>query len=101
MASYSIDVSQRCDGLPVLATTALNLKAFICCLVMVAMGAGPNGLGIFWLMVPGITTITGSLWVLLGKRLRRASWIADKVASAAPVGFALLPLRPLLVAAAA
>ena len=58
------------------------------------------GLGIFWLMVPGITTITGSLWVLLGKRLRGSRRIADKVAGAALFGFALLLLRPLLIAAA-
>lgn len=97
MASSSIDISQR-DGLSLLATTALNPKAFIYCLAMVPMNAGPNELGIFWLMLLGITAITGSLWVLLGKRLRGGRRIADKVAGAALVGFALLLLRPLLVA---
>ncbi|TIQ07598.1 hypothetical protein [Mesorhizobium sp.] len=97
MASSSIDISQR-DGLSVLATTALNPKAFIYCLAMVPMDAGPDELGIFWLVLLGITAITGSLWFLLGKRLPGGRRIADKVAGAVLVGFALLLLRPLLVA---
>jgi threonine/homoserine/homoserine lactone efflux protein len=100
MASNSIDASQRRDGLSVLATTALNPKAFIYCLAMVPIAAGPIELGIFWLVLLGITATTGSLWVLLGRRLRRGKRIADKVAGAALVGFALLLLRPLLIAAA-
>lgn len=98
MASNSIDVSQRRDGLSVLATTVLNPKALIYCVAMVPMDAGPNELGIFWLMLLAITAITGSLWVLLGKRLGGGRRIADKVAGAALVGFALLLLRPLVIA---
>ncbi|MGX7876763.1 hypothetical protein ACVDG5_032490 [Mesorhizobium sp. ORM6] len=67
---------------------------------MVPMDAGPDDLGIFWLMLVATTAITGSLWILLGKRLGGGRRIADKVAGAALVGFALLLLRPLLVAAA-
>jgi threonine/homoserine/homoserine lactone efflux protein len=67
---------------------------------MVPIAAGPIELGIFWLVLLGITATTGSLWVLLGRRLRRGKRIADKVAGAALVGFALLLLRPLLIAAA-
>ncbi|MDX8530796.1 LysE family transporter [Mesorhizobium sp. VK25A] len=94
------DVSGRRHGLSVLATTALNPKAFIYCLAMVPMDGGPEKLGIFWLALVGITAITGSLWVLLGKRLRGGRRVADKVAGAALLGFALLLLRPLLIAAA-
>jgi threonine/homoserine/homoserine lactone efflux protein len=100
IASNSIDVSQRRDGLSVLATTVLNPKAFVYCLAMVPMDAGPGNLGIFWMLLVGTTALTGSLWVLLGKRLRGSRRIADKVAGAALVGFALLLLRPLLIAAA-
>ncbi|CDX53194.1 conserved membrane hypothetical protein [Mesorhizobium plurifarium] len=100
MAGNSSGAPGRHDGVSVLATTALNPKAFIYCLAMVPMDAGPNELGIFWLMLVGVTAITGSLWVLLGKWLGGGRQIADKVAGAALVGFALLLLRPLLIAAA-
>ncbi|MDG4875302.1 hypothetical protein P9273_09355 [Mesorhizobium sp. WSM4935] len=98
MASNPIDVSGRRDRLSLLATTALNPKAFIYCLAMVPMGAGPDELGVSWLILVGNTALTGSLWVLLGKRLRGGRRIADKVVGAALVGFAMLLLRPLFIA---
>ncbi|RAZ91012.1 hypothetical protein DPM33_12095 [Mesorhizobium hawassense] len=100
MASTSIDGSERRDSLSLLAITALNPKAFIYCLAMVPTDAGPRELGIFWMTLVGITAVTGSLWVLLGRQLRQRQRIADKVAGAALLGFALLLLRPLLAAAA-
>lgn len=100
LACDPADVPQRRDGLSVLATTALNPKAFIYCLAIVPMNAGPNDLGISWMMLVGITAITGSLWILLGKRLRRGRRIADNVAGAALLGFALLLFRSLLSAVA-
>lgn len=100
MASNSIDAFGRKDSISVLATTALNPKAFIYCLAMVPMDATPRDLGLFWLVLVGITAITGSLWVSLGRQLRASRRIADKVAGAALVGFALLLFRPLLIASA-
>jgi hypothetical protein len=67
---------------------------------MVPMGAGPGVLWISWIVLVGITAATGSLWILLGKRLLGGRRIADRVAGAALLGFALLLLRPLLAAAA-
>ncbi|RWM31578.1 hypothetical protein [Mesorhizobium sp.] len=100
MASNPINVSEGGDSLSVLATTALNPKAFIYCLAMVPMNAKPHVLGAYWIVLLGMTAATGSLWLLFGKRLRGGRSMADKVAGAALLGFALLLLRPLLAAAA-
>ncbi|WP_434723557.1 hypothetical protein [Mesorhizobium sp. RIZ17] len=100
MGRNPMKISERGDGLSVLTTTALNPKAFIYCLAMVPMGAGPGVLWISWIVLVGITAATGSLWILLGKRLLGGRRIADRVAGAALLGFALLLLRPLLAVAA-
>ncbi|WFP65010.1 hypothetical protein [Mesorhizobium sp. WSM4904] len=99
MASNPIDVGESDGSLSVLATTVLNPKAFIYCLAMVPIDAEPQVLGAFWIVLLGMTATTGSLWLLLGKRLRGGWRITDKIAGAALLGFALLLLRPLLAAA--
>jgi NhaP-type Na+/H+ or K+/H+ antiporter len=44
-----------------------------------------------------VTLATGSVWVLLGRRLGDDGSLADRVAGAALIAFALLLVRPLMI----
>ena len=94
-----VNASDGGDSLSVLATTALNPKAFIYCLAIVPVDAGPYELGLFWIVLLVTTAATGSMWILLGSRLNGGKKAADRVAGAALVLFALLLLRPLIAVA--
>lgn len=96
IASARIGTSKEGDAISVLATSALNPKAFIYCLAIVPMDVGPRALGIFWIMLLMITAATGSAWLVLGRRLGEDARMADRVAGAALIAFALLLLRPLI-----
>lgn len=100
IASDQIDASEDGDSLSVLVTTALNPKAFIYCLAIVPVGARPHELGIFWIVLLMTTAATGSMWLLLGRRLNGGRQMADRVAGAVLIAFALLLLRPLITIAA-
>lgn len=95
-----IDASEDGDGLSVLVTTALNPKAFIYCLATVPVDARPYDLGLFWIVLLVTTAASGSMWILLGRRLSGGEEMADRIAGAALVVFALTLLRPLLAIAA-
>ncbi|RWA63135.1 hypothetical protein [Mesorhizobium sp.] len=95
-----IDASEDGDGLYVLVTTALNPKAFIYCLATVPVDARPYDLGLFWIVLLVTTAASGSMWLLLGRRLSGGEEMADRIAGAALVVFALTLLRPLLAIAA-
>lgn len=95
-----IDASEDGDGLSVIVTTALNPKAFIYCLAIVPVDARPYELGFFWIVLLVTTAATGSMWLLLGRRLNGAGEMADRVAGAVLIAFALLLLRPLIAVAA-
>ncbi|RWC51094.1 MAG: hypothetical protein EOS55_00470 [Mesorhizobium sp.] len=94
-----IDASEDGDSLSVI-TTALNPKAFIYCLAIVPAQVRPYELGFFWIVLLVTTAATGSMWLLLGRRLNGGRELADRVAGAALIAFALLLLRPLIVVAA-
>lgn len=96
IASARIGTSKEGDAISVLATSVLNPKAFIYCLAIVPMDVGPRALGIFWIMLLMITAATGSAWLVLGRRLGEDARMADRVAGAALIAFALLLLRPLI-----
>ena len=96
MTSTRINVSTESDALSVLATSALNPKAFIYCLAIVPTDAGPRALAIFWIVLLMITAATGSVWLLLGSRLGEDGRITDRVAGTALIAFAMLLLRPLI-----
>jgi hypothetical protein len=53
-------------------------------------------LGIAWMALLVITALTGSMWLLLGGRLSGGKRVADAIAGAALLVFALLLLRPLI-----
>jgi len=96
IASARIGTSKEGDAISVLATSVLNPKAFIYCLAIVPIDVGPRALGIFWIMLLMITAATGSAWLVLGRRLGEDARMADRVAGAALIAFALLLLRPLI-----
>ncbi|MFD2055411.1 hypothetical protein ACFSQT_20825 [Mesorhizobium calcicola] len=100
IGSGRIDASEDGDSRSVLVTTALNPKAFIYCLAIVPVDARPYELGFFWIVLLVITAATGSTWLLLGRQLNGGKEMADRVAGAALIAFALLLLRPLLAMAA-
>ena len=96
-ASARINVSQNGDAISVAATSALNPKAFIYCLAIVPMNVELRALGIFWVALLVMTAATGSLWLLLGQRFSAGKRMAERVAGAALVAFALLLLQPLIL----
>ncbi len=100
MTSARINASAKSDALAVLATSALNPKAFIYCLAIVPTDVALRVPGIFWIVLLMITTATGSAWLLLGRRLGEDGRVADRVAGAALIAFALLLVRPLIAATA-
>ncbi|UDL90648.1 hypothetical protein LGH82_04745 [Mesorhizobium sp. PAMC28654] len=95
-ASARINVSKNGDAISVAATSALNPKAFIYCLAIVPMQIEPRALGIFWIALLVTTAATGSLWLLLGRRLSGGKRMAERIVGAALIAFALLLLRPLI-----
>lgn len=97
--SDRIEASEDGDSLSVLATTALNPKAFMYCLAIVAVDARPYELGFYWIVLLVTTAATGSMWLLLGRRLNGGKELADRVAGAALIVFALLLLRPVMAIA--
>ena len=95
-ASARINASKSGDAISVAATSALNPKAFIYCLAIVPINIEPRALGIFWVALLVMTAATGSVWLLLGRRFSGGKRMAERVAGAALVAFALLLLRPLI-----
>ncbi|MER8781223.1 hypothetical protein NKH60_08205 [Mesorhizobium sp. M1006] len=95
-ASARINASKNDDALSVAATSLLNPKPFIYCLAIVPMNIEPRALGIFWIALLGITAATGSVWLLLGRRLSGGKRLVERVVGAALIAFALLLLRPLV-----
>ena len=83
-------------GISILATTALNPKAFIYCVAIVPMDIEMAALGIAWVTLLVITAVTGSMWLLLGGRLSGGKRMADAISGAALIAFALLLVRPLI-----
>lgn len=83
-------------GISILGTTALNPKAFIYCVAIVPMDIGAAALGIAWIALLAVTAITGSMWLLLGGRLSGGKRMADTIAGAALIAFALLLVLPLM-----
>ena len=81
-------------GISILATTALNPKAFIYCVAIVPMDIETAALGIAWVTLLVITAVTGSMWLLLGGRLSGGKRMADAISGAALIAFALLLVRP-------
>ena len=55
-----------------------------------------HGRTTFWVVLLMITAVTGSAWLVLGRRLGEDGRMADRVAGAALIVFALLLLRPLI-----
>ena len=96
ITSARIDASKDGGAISVLATSALNPKAFIYCLAIVPADAEPPALAIFWIVLLMITAATGSVWLLLGGRLGEDGRITDRVAGTALIAFAMLLLRPLI-----
>ncbi|ESW64318.1 hypothetical protein X773_32950 [Mesorhizobium sp. LSJC285A00] len=95
-ASGRMNVSRNGDAISVAVTSALNPKAFIYCLAIVPIDIEPRALGIFWITLLVMTAATGSVWLLLGRRFSGSKRMAERVAGAALVAFALLLLRPLI-----
>lgn len=95
-ASARINAAKSGNAISVVATSALNPKAFIYCLAIVPMNIEPRALGIFWIALVVITAATGSVWLLLGRRFCGGKTLAEKVAGAALIAFALLLLRPMI-----
>jgi len=96
IASARTSVSNEGDAISVLATSVLNPKASIYCLAIVPIDIGPRALATFWVVLLMITAVTGSAWLVLGRRLGEDGRMADRVAGAALIVFALLLLRPLI-----
>lgn len=94
--SARINVSKNGDAISVAATSALNPKAFIYCLAIVPMNTEPRALGMFWIALLVMTAATGSVWLLLGRRLSGGKTTVERVVGAALIAFALLLLRPLI-----
>ncbi|RWE35213.1 MAG: hypothetical protein EOS78_19005 [Mesorhizobium sp.] len=95
-ASARINAAKSGDAISVAVTSALNPKAFIYCLAIVPMNIEPRELGIFWIALLVMTAASGSVWLLLGRRFCGGKTLAEKVAGAALLAFALLLLRPLI-----
>ncbi|WP_292455871.1 hypothetical protein [Mesorhizobium sp.] len=90
------EATKNGGGTSILATTALNPKAFIYCVAIVPMDIEAAALGIAWMALLVITAVTGSMWLLLGGRLSGGKRMADAIAGAALIVFALLLVRPLI-----
>lgn len=90
------DATGNGGGVSILATTVLNPKAFIYCVAIVPMDIAAAARGIAWIVLLVITATTGSMWLLLGRRLSGGKRIADTIAGAALIAFALLLVRPLI-----
>ena len=90
------DVAESGGTISILATTALNPKAFIYCVAIVPMDIEAAALGGAWIALLAVTVITGAMWLLLGGRLRGGKRMADTIAGAALIAFALLLVRPLI-----
>lgn len=90
------DATEDGGAISILGTTALNPKAFIYCVAIVPMDIGAAALGIAWIALLAVTAITGSMWLLLGGRLSGGKRMADMIAGAALIAFALLLVRPLM-----
>ncbi|TIT07234.1 MAG: hypothetical protein E5W74_27070, partial [Mesorhizobium sp.] len=75
---------------------ALNPKAFIYCVAIVPMDIEAAALGIARMALLVIKALTGSIWLLLGGRLSGGKRMADAIAGAALIVFALLLVRPLM-----
>ncbi|TGQ05916.1 hypothetical protein [Mesorhizobium sp. M2E.F.Ca.ET.219.01.1.1] len=90
------EATENGGGISILATTALNPKAFIYCVAIVPMDIEAAALGIAWIALLVTTAVTGSMWLLLGARLSGGKRIADTIAGAALIAFALLLVRPLI-----
>ncbi|WP_292560398.1 hypothetical protein [Mesorhizobium sp.] len=96
MAARRAEATENGGGISILATTALNPKAFIYCVAIVPMDIEAAALGIAWVTLLVITAVTGSMWLLLGGRLSGGKRMADAIAGAALIVFALLLVRPLM-----
>ncbi|MGT2466205.1 hypothetical protein ACVOMV_16015 [Mesorhizobium atlanticum] len=96
LAAKRAGATENGGGTSILATTALNPKAFIYGVVIVPMDVEAAALGIAWMALLVITALTGSMWLLLGGRLSGGKRVADAIAGAALIVFALLLLRPLI-----
>lgn len=96
MAARRAEATENGGGISILATTALNPKAFIYCVAIVPMDIEAAALGIAWIALVVITAVTGSMWLLLGARLSGGKRIADTIAGAVLIAFALLLVRPLI-----
>jgi threonine/homoserine/homoserine lactone efflux protein len=96
LAAKRAGATENGGGTSILATTALNPKAFIYCVVILPMDVEAAALGIAWMALLVITALTGSMWLLLGGRLSGGKRVADAIAGAALIVFALLLLRPLI-----
>ncbi|WP_202324519.1 hypothetical protein [Mesorhizobium sp. 113-3-9] len=90
------DATGNGGGISILATTVLNPKAFIYCVAIVPMDIEAGARGMAWIVLLVITAITGSIWLLLGRRLSGGKRIANTIAGAALIAFALLLVRPLI-----
>lgn len=97
LLSTKISSPREGGGISVLTTSAINPKAFIYCLAIVPTDSGPRSLAIYWIVLLLVTLATGSVWVLLGRRLGDDGSLADRVAGAALIAFALLLVRPLMI----
>ncbi|WP_246691133.1 MULTISPECIES: hypothetical protein [unclassified Mesorhizobium] len=75
-----ISMPRAGGGISVLTTSTINPKAFIYCLAIVPVDSGSRALGVYWVVLLLITLATGSVWVLLGKRLSDDGSLADRVA---------------------
>lgn len=100
LTSARINLSGQGDEISVFVTSALNPKAFVYCLAIVPTDIGVRAQAIYWIVLLVITAATGSVWVLLGSRLVDDGRLADRVAGAALVAFAVLLLRPFIASIA-
>jgi len=96
IAVRRVDATDNDGAISILATTVLNPKAFIYCVAIVPMDVEAVARGIAWIALLMITAITGSMWLLLGRRLSSGKRIADTISGAALIAFALLLVRPLI-----
>ncbi|RWB79236.1 MAG: hypothetical protein EOQ50_04095 [Mesorhizobium sp.] len=96
LAAKRAEATENGGGIFILATTVLNPKAFIYCVAIVPMDIEATALGIAWMALLVITAVTGSIWLLLGGRLSGGKRMADAIAGAALIVFALLLVRPLI-----